>query len=609
MPLEAFMPIQTIPELFLAAVHNLPRPDLFSFRDDSGKYVDMSSQEALARVRALRYGLKSLGLKAGDKVAILAENSVHWALSDLAILCSGAISVPIYATLQADAIKFILQDCQPVAIFVSTQEQAEKIQSIRNDLPFLHDVISYEDVTGTGIMSWDQLLRIGGNLVEENPPPPNQDCLQVDKDSPCSIIYTSGTTGNPKGVVLSHWNFVSNVLAINEVVPLYPTDKTLSFLPLSHVLERMAGYYTAIHCGAGIAYAERMDTVPVDIVEARPTILISVPRLYEKIYAKIMSTAVGGGGLKKNIFLWARNIAMQKAELAAAGKSPGAGLALKSKLADLLVFKKLRARLGGNIRFMVSGGAPLGAKINKFFHGAGLVIFEGYGLTESSPVISCNHWKRLRFGSIGHVIPQTEVRIAEDGEILARGPQIMLGYYNNEEATREVLTEDGWLHTGDIGHLDEDGFLYITDRKKDIIVTAGGKNIAPQPIENMLSLDRLVTQAVVIGDRRQFLSVLLVPNFEVLQDWAAEQGLDTGSLPDLLENEQVQQLYQDLLDKVNSGLPGFNQIKKFSLLPREFTQEDGELTPTMKVKRFTITKRYSDVINRMYPMDIPGDEI
>ncbi len=603
------MPVQTIPELFLASVHKLPRPDLFSYRDASGQYVDMSSNQALAKVRSLRHGLKSLGIKAGDRVAILAENRVEWALSDLAILCSGAVNVPVYSTLKPEAIEYILGDCEPVAIFVSTQEQAEKIHAIRSRLPFLKDIISYDKVSVPEVMHWEQLLRIGGNLVEQDPPAPNQDCVDVDKDSPCSIIYTSGTTGNPKGVVLSHWNFVSNVLAINDLVPLYPSDKALSFLPLSHVLERMAGYYTAIHCGAGIAYAERMDTVPVDILDARPTILISVPRLYEKIYAKVMATAVGSGGLKKNIFLWARSVAMRRAENAEQGLAPGAGLAFQSFWADLLVFKKLRARLGGNIRFMISGGAPLGVKINKFFHGAGLVIYEGYGLTETSPVLTCNNPQRIRFGSVGEIIPDTELKIAEDGEILARGPQIMLGYFNNEEATREVLSADGWLHTGDIGHLDNDGFLFITDRKKDIIVTAGGKNIAPQPIENRLCLDKLVTQAVVIGDRRQYLTVLMVPNFELLQDWAGQNGLQGKSVAELLTDDRVLRLYQEMLDKVNRELPGFNQVKKFTLLEREFTLEDGELTPTMKIKRFAINKKYAGVIGRMYPTDIPGEEI
>jgi long-chain acyl-CoA synthetase len=518
------------------------------------------------------------------------------------------VTVPIYATLLSDTIEYILNDCKPVAIFVSNEEQAEKIHKIRGRVPFLKDVIAFEDVALPQIMGFEQLLRIGQNLIDENPPAPNEVCAKVGKDDPCSIIYTSGTTGNPKGVVLSHWNFVSNVQAIQNLFPVFPSDKSLSFLPLSHVLERMAGYYTVINGGAGMAFAQRMDTVPVDIVDTHPTILISVPRLYEKIYAKALATAVGAGGLKKNIFFWAREIAMQAASLTEEGKKPSGWLAVQYKIADALVFKKLRAKLGGNIRFMVSGGAPLGRKINQFFNGAGLNIFEGYGLTETSPVLSCNFTGHMRFGSVGKVLPGTEIKIAEDGEIMARGPQVMLGYFNNEEATREVLDPSGWFATGDIGKFDDDGYLYITDRKKDIIVTAGGKNIAPQPIENIFTADKLVAQMVVIGDRRQFLSALVVPDFDVLDDWAAANAVNAPTTSELLAHPKVQALYQGLLDKVNADLPGFNQVKKFTLLEREFTLENGELTPTMKVKRFAINRKYDSIINRMYPTAIPGED-
>lgn len=602
------MSVQTLPELFLSAVHSHPRKDIFSYRDETGQYVDMSSEEAHHRVRALRFGLQSLGIKPGDKVAILSENRVEWALSDLGSLCAGAVTVPIYSTLLPDTIEYILNDCQPKVLFISTAEQADKIHQIRDKVASLTDVVSFEEVTVPQVMPFDQLLRIGQNLVDANPPAPSDDSVPVDKDSPCSIIYTSGTTGNPKGVVLSHWNFVSNVQAIQEIFPILPTDKTLSFLPLSHVLERMAGYYTILNAGGGMAFAQRMDTVPVDILEVKPTILISVPRLYEKIYAKAMATAVQTGGLKKNIFFWAREVAMKCAKLAESNETPTGWLAIQQRIADGLVFKKLRAKLGGNIRFMVSGGAPLNQKINQFFYGCGLVIFEGYGLTETSPVLSCNFTGQMRFGSIGKILPGTEIEIAEDGEIMARGPQVMLGYYNREEATREILDEDGWLATGDIGHIDDDGFLYITDRKKDLIVTAGGKNIAPQPIENCFTADKLVTQMVVIGDRRQFLSGLIVPNYEVLDDWATKQQISAPTTREMLDHPQVLALYQDLMDKINADLPGFNQLKKFTLLEREFTLEDGELTPTMKVKRFAINRKYEAVIKQMYPSEIPGED-
>jgi len=602
------MPVQTIPELFLAAVHEHPRPDCFSHRDETGQYVDVSSAEALQRVRALRYGLKSLGVKKGDHVAILSENRLEWALSDLAVLCAGAISVPIYPTLLAESIEYILNDCKPTAMFVSTEEQAAKIHEIRGRVPSLRDVICYDSIALPDMMTFAQLTRVGRNLVEENPPAPAEDCEKISKDSPCSIIYTSGTTGDPKGVVLSHWNFVSNVLEIMQMFPIMPTDKVLSFLPLSHVLERMAGYYTMLHAGAGIAYAERMDTVPVDIGDVKPTIIISVPRLYEKIYGKATGTAMSGSPIKKNIFFWARNLGIKCAEMEIAGQRPGPWLSFQKTLADKLVFTKLRAKLGGRIRFMVSGGAPLNARINKFFYGAGLIIFEGYGLTETSPVLSCNAPGGFRFGSIGKPLPSTEIKIAQDGEIMARGSQIMLGYFNREEATREVLSEDGWLATGDIGHFDDDGFLFITDRKKDLIVTAGGKNIAPQPIENRFRAHKFVSQVVVIGDRRQYLSALIVPDFDALGTWAEARGLTVTNPGELIATKDVTQLFDDLLAEMNHDLPGFNQIKKCSLMDREFTQDDGELTPTMKVKRFAISRKFKAVIDRMYPDALPGEE-
>jgi len=602
------MPVQTLSELFLAAVHNTPRPDLFSYRDETGQYTDVSSEETLQRVRALRYGMRSLGIKGGDKVAILSENRIEWALCDLASHCGGMVTVPVYATLMSNTIEFILKDCEPVAIFVSTEEQAAKIHSIRENLPFLKDIIVFEDTNLPDIMPFEKLLRIGQNLVSENPPAPKDECVAVDKDSPCSIIYTSGTTGNPKGVVLSHWNFVSNVQAIQELFPIRTTDKTLSFLPLSHVLERMAGYYTMLNAGAGIAFAERMDTVPVDILEVKPTIIISVPRLYEKIYGKTNALAMAGSPIKKNIFYWARNLGMECARRETEGLSITPWMAFQRVLADKLVFSKLRAKLGGNIRFMVSGGAPLNSRINQFFYASKLFIFEGYGLTETSPVLSCNYTDNMRFGSIGRVLPCCDIRIAEDGEIMARGPQVMLGYFNNQAATDEVLDADGWLSTGDIGHIDKDGFLFITDRKKDIIVTAGGKNIAPQPIENLLRSNKFVSQVVVIGDQRQFLTALIVPDQEVLEKWAASCNITYSSYGELIDNPEVHALFQSILEHSNKDLPGFNQVKKCSLLKDEFTLEGGELTPTLKVKRFAIGKKYKDVIGAMYPAPLPGED-
>ncbi len=602
------MSVQTIPELFLTAVREFPRPDCFSYRDDSGQYVDVSSEEALRRVKALRMGLKSLGVQPGDRVALLSENRIEWALADLGSLCAGAVTVPIYPTLLPDTIEYILSESEPVAIFVSTEEQATKIHQMRDRLPFVRDVISFDRTGLPDIMTFDKLKQIGQNLLEDNPPDTRDECADVDKDSPCSIIYTSGTTGNPKGVVLSHWNFVSNVLTIKDQVRIDSTDRCLSFLPLSHVLERMGGLFTMLSAGAGIAYAEKMETVPQDIIDVQPTIMISVPRLYEKIYGKALATASGAGFPKKNIFFWARDIAMRKARMKAVGQKPGAWFNVQSAVADKLVFGKLRAKLGGRIQIMISGGAPLNMKINQFFNGAGLIILEGYGLTETSPILTANTFENFRFGSVGKAIPQTEIKIAEDGEIIARGPQVMLGYYKNEAATSEVLDEEGWLATGDIGHLDEDGFLFITDRKKDLIVTAGGKNIAPQPIENQYVADKYVTQAVVIGDRRQFLSALIVPNFEILQEFAASKGISNMAHADLVRHPEVNALFESIINEMNKDLPGFSQVRKFTLLEQEFTLEEGELTPTMKTKRFFINRKYKDLIDTMYPAPLEVED-
>jgi long-chain acyl-CoA synthetase len=602
------MSVQTIPDLFLNAVRNTPRPDCFSSKDDSGQYVDVSSEEALRRVRALRMGLKSLGVKTGDAVAILSENRLEWALSDLSSLCAGALTVPIYPTLLPETIEYILNDCKPVAIFVSTAEQATKIHQMRDRIPFVKDIISFDKTQLPDIMTFEKLLHIGENLVGDAAPD-DDFCAKVDKDSACSIIYTSGTTGNPKGVVLSHWNFVSNVIHIDNTFDFNRDDRCLSFLPLSHVLERMAGYYTMLMAGIGIAYAERMDTVPMDIIQVKPTIIISVPRLYEKIYGKTLALAMSGSPVKKNIFFWARGVGMEHAKLTTNNQPVSGWLNFQKGIADKLVFSKLRAKLGGRIRFMVSGGAPLNKTINQFFYAADLQIMEGYGLTETSPVLSCNTPENIRFGSIGKPLHDTEIKIADDGEIMARGPQVMLGYYNNEAATAEVLDGDGWLSTGDIGHFDEDGFLFITDRKKDIIVTAGGKNIAPQPIENRYKTSKFVSMAVIIGDRRKYLTVIMVPDLETLGSHAESIGLDTSDPVKLLAEPAIQKLFEELMIEINGELPSFSQIKKFALLEREFTLEDGELTPTMKIKRFAVNKKHKTMIDQMYPAPIAGEEI
>jgi len=594
------MSATTIPGLFLAAVTEHPRPDCFSFKGPDGAYVDVSSDETLQRVRALRAGLRSLGVAPGDRVAILSENRLEWALTDLAALSLGAVDVPIYPTLLPDTIEFILRDCQPVAMFVSSREQAEKVRSCRDRLPFLRHVHAYDDLDLPGVARLSDLERAGRELLAQDPAAAGDDVGPAQPHDLCSIIYTSGTTGDPKGVMLSHANFVSNVLASASLIDIGPRDRVLSFLPLSHVLERMAGFYIMMAVGTGIAYAGSVESVADDMRLVRPTVMISVPRLYEKIFARVTAAAAAGGPVKRLIFGWARGVGQEWGRRVRAGEKVSPGLALRRRVADRLVFSKLRARTGGRLRFFVSGGAPLAPHINEFFYAAGMIILEGYGLTETSPVISVNSFVHFRVGSVGKAIPGVEVKIAEDGEILTRGPNVMLGYYNNPDATREVLAEDGWLHTGDIGRFDEDGYLYITDRKKDLIVTAGGKNVAPQPLENAFKKNKFISQVVVLGDHRPYLTCLIVPNFEELEAWAAAHKLHAADRAALLREPAVLAKYQRGLDRTNRKFPGFGTVKKFALLERELTLENDELTPTLKVRRRVIQKKYASIIDGMY---------
>ena len=595
------MELQTLPELFVDAVRNRPRDDCFQAYDRQQGFIPMSSREARDRVLALVRGLRTLGVGRGDRVAILAENRVEWALADLAIVCSGAVSVPMHSILLADTVEYILRDCEPRAIFVSGRHQAEKLQAFRDDLPFLGTVIAFEPADLPSILDLAKLEEIGRNLGPVDDPdgallPPD-----LGPDDLASIIYTSGTTGKPKGVMLTHGNMTVNAQQAQEILQFTTGDLTLSFLPLSHVFERTCGLYTMLLAGAGIAYAERMETVPRDLKLARPTILISVPRLFEKIHGRVVSGALDAGGLKRRIFLWASGVGSAMARAVEARRPAGPWLKLRWAVASRLVFSKLHAALGGRVQFAVSGAAPLNPQVAEFFVGAGVPLCEGYGLTESSPVLTVNRPGRQRFGSVGEALPGTELVIADDGEILARGPQIMRGYWNDPDATAETVDAEGWLHTGDVGRLDDEGYLFITDRKKDLIVTAGGKNVAPQPLEGILRRSEFVAQAVVLGDKRPFLCTLIVPDFEALESWAAAQGLPAGDRAALLATREVSRLYQDLLTAMNRDLPVYNQVRRHVLLEDELTIEAGELTPTLKVKRFVVAEKYRDRIDAVYP--------
>ena len=589
----------TLNQLFFDAVSKFNRPDALQVKA-GGSYRPISHQEVADRVRHAARGLSYLGVRRGDRVGILSENSPEWAIADFACLTAGMTDVPIYPTLPSDQIAYILKDSGATAIFVSNKAQAEKIREIRSQLPALKSVIGFDEIPGLTNLSIAELEKHGAQGEnKETMTTYREDALTTKPDDIATIIYTSGTTGEPKGVMLTHDNIFSNVAASRTKIPFEGDDTALSFLPLSHIFERMGGHYLMFATGTSIAYAESIDTVPVNLGEVKPTIVLSVPRLYEKMYARILETALTGGFLKKKIFFWARGVAERWANEKLAGKEPGGMLAWQYGLAQKLVFSKLKARTGGRLRYFVSGGAPLSPEINKFFYAAGLVILEGYGLTETSPVIGVNTPQDFRIGTVGKPIDGVEVKIAADGEILTRGPHVMKGYYNKPDATREAIDPDGWFHTGDIGEL-RDGFLAITDRKKDIIVTAGGKNIAPQPLENKVKTNKYVAQAVMLGDKRKFPSMLIVPNFDQLEKWAMKRNIMWTDRAQLLRMPTIQAKMEKEVNKELEGAAHYEIPKKIGLLEHDFSIERGELTPTQKVKRRAIDKHYKELIDSLY---------
>ena len=533
-------------------------------------------------------------------MAILSENRPEWAIADFACLTSGVTDVPLYPSLPTEQLNYPLRDSCAVAIFVSTEAQATKVAAIRGELPALKTVIAFDAAAAKlADITLEALEQRGA--ADDSPARAAEfraDALRVQPNDLATIIYTSGTTGEPKGVMLSHDNIFSNVAASRNALRMRGDDVSLSFLPLSHILQRMGDYWF-FATGTCIAYVESFDLVPLAMSQVRPTIAVSVPRLYEKMYARVLENALSGGAVKKHIFFWARGVADRWADQKLAGREPGGLLAVQYAVAQRLVFSKLKARTGGRLRYFVSGGAPLAPEINKFFYAAGLVILEGYGLTETSPVIGVNTPENFRIGTIGKPIDGVEVKIAEDGEILTRGPHVMQGYYNKPDATRETIDSEGWLKTGDIGVI-EDGFIRITDRKKDIIVTAGGKNIAPQPIENAVKTNKYVSQAVMIGDKRRFPVLLVVPNWDNLEKWAKEKDILWTERSQLLAMPTVQAKIDREVRSQLDGLASFETPKKIALLEHDFSIDSGELTPTLKVKRRVVERNYKAIIDGLY---------
>jgi long-chain acyl-CoA synthetase len=580
---------------------SIDRPAIMKYKVN-GQWVDTTVPQFRDGVRWLAMALHDLGVKRGDRVGILAENRPEWTIGDFAILSAAAVTVPVYPTLLGWQIEYILNDAGTVAVICSNEEQLKKVLEIRDHVPTLHTIIVCDApaTLPSGAMSFGDALERGRKWEQAHGTEWFEQCRQVcTPDDLATLVYTSGTTGNPKGAMLTHGNITSNVMASKEFVPFRPGNVALSILPLSHILERMIDYLYLV-TGGCIAYAENVMKVSENLQEIKPQFFAAVPRLFEKMRAKVMDNVATAPPIRQKIFHWALGIAAERLPYRVDQKPMPFGLKLKSAVADKLVFSKILARLGGNVQYVVSGGAPLSAELAAFFIGAGVEILEGYGLTETSPVIAVNRPNKRRIGTVGPILPNVEVRIASDGEILSRGPHIMKGYWNNPEATAQAIDAEGWFHTGDIGEIDQDGFLRITDRKKDIIINAYGKNIAPQPLEALLKSSPYVGTPVLIGDRRKFLVALIVPNFEKLEREAAARGIAFKNPAELVGDDRVKALIQDEINRFNQNLDRQEKIRRFALLPRDFTIDDDEITPSLKVKRKNIDKKYKDVIDQMY---------
>jgi long-chain acyl-CoA synthetase len=594
----------TIPEMFQKLTEKFAdetRPVLMHKLD--GNYVGISYGELRARTEFFACGLASMGLKPGDRVSIISENRPEWVVTDQAVAALGAITVPIYPTMTAKQNEYIFNDAGVRFVVVSNQFQLNKVLRIRENVPTLEGVILMNEKQGglePGVTTFSSILAAGKTFGQENPDFVNASRKTIRPEDLLTLIYTSGTTGNPKGVMLTHDNLASNIVAASEVIHFGTDDLLLSFLPLSHSFERMAGYYTAMACGATIAYAESVETVRDNMQEVRPTIVTTVPRLFERIHSRLMKQIDAAPPLRQKIFRWAVGVGRKRAGTLRGGKSPSFVAKIQHGIADKLVYSKLKRATGGRIKFFVSGGAALAREFGEFFEAVGLKIIEGYGLTESSPVIAANETDHYKWGSVGPVIPGVEVKIAGDGEILARGRNIMKGYWNNPEATREAIDSERWLHTGDIGHLDAEGFLYITDRKKHLFVSSGGKNIAPQPIENLFLSSKYIEQFMLIGDRRMYLTALIVPDFDALKEYADSNAIRYSSNVELTSHPAINTLIEDNINQIQRDLANYERVRKFTLLDRQFTVEDGELTPTQKVRRKAIEERYKTLIESMY---------
>ena len=588
-------------QLLLDALRQHDRPDLLWYKQN-GVWRPLSTRTFLRRAASLAQNLRALGVGKGDRVALFSENRPEWHIADLAILGLGAVNVPLYPAESSERVHYILKHSDSCLCFLSGREQREKVKAALNDLRELKVIIPFEaglagEAAGNAqVLAWESLARpdVAESVVEDF----ERRARSQQPDDVASLIYTSGTTGTPKGVLLTQHNFAFNAAANKAVLGNTPADLAVSMLPLCHIYER-TNCYVYLLGGTSIAYAESFDKVTENLHELRPTVMAVVPRFFEKFYARLMETVGQMSAVKRKLFEWAVALGRQATPYRLAQKPMPGWLALRYRLAEWLVYRKVRERLGGRLRSFISGGAPLARELNEFFHALGMTILEGYGLTETSPVITVNLPGATKLGTVGPPLPGVEVKIAEDGEILTRGPHVMKGYFKMETETAEAL-RDGWFHTGDIGFLDDDGFLTVTDRKKDLLKTAGGKFIAPQPIENRLRQSPYIENAVVIGDRRKYAAALVVPNVPALERMAQERGITFRSSAELLAHPAVRTLIAAEVEKVNDGLAQYERLKRFALVDKDFTFDGGQLTYTQKIRRRMVEEHYRDLIESLY---------
>ncbi len=594
---------KTLTEIFETATKSHAAHSALRWKE-GGQWKQFTYAELGERVQQFAWGLLALGVDEGDKVAIFSKNNPQWAITDWAAVTHGFVTVPIYDTLTAEKAAYILADSKARVVVVQTKDHLNKVRSMRKKLPALRHIIVIEEVFEKTLdpdeVLFEDVYKLGSAYAAKHKTELEKLRRKVKPDTVATFIYTSGTTGEPKGAIITHGNIAWNVAAVIDYLGIGENDSNLSFLPLSHVFERVGGHFTFIAGGATISYAESIEKVPENLAEVKPTILISVPRLYEKIYARIQENIRNASWIKRYLFRKAVAVGRKYVHEKYALKVDSPSTTRKYKRYDKLVFSKIRERTGGRVRFAVSGGAPLSPEIHEFFTAAGILLFQGYGLTETPTGISINRWQDFRIGSVGKPLPGVSVKIGDDGEILVKAPMVFQGYFNKTADTKEAFTKDGYFRTGDIGKIDEDGFLFVTDRKKELLVMSNGKKVAPQPIENELKTKPGIGMAALVGDNRPYIVALLSPDLEAIKKYAEAKGIKFGDQAELVTKDEIRALVQESVGKVNENLSQYEKIKKWKVLPSEFTQEGGELTPTLKIKRRILNEKYKNEIQELY---------